>query len=550
MKFRGDEKSKKYLHMLLVVGALLTASILKFWLILSDIMPFNSDEAVVALMARHILQGAKPIFFYGQAYMGSLDAWIVALGFQIFGEHVWVIRGVQTILYLGIMVSTYFLGRLALGSKKVGLLAIYLLAIPNVIVTLYTTVSIGGYGEAILIGNLNLIVGLLIVNRIHQEKSVEVWQWIFWGSLTGFGMWAFGISLVFSIPMGVFLLFSLWKMNPELSLFIKSWSTWRAVLYSWFGFFIGAIPLWIYAIQNELGVMLRELAGSAIAVEQSPWLQSSLQHFGRLILFGSTAVYGMRPSWEIRWLGFPLMPLILIFWISVSIYSLVRLRIGYSNRYGAALLLSTILVLGIGFTFTPFGVDPSGRYFVPMIIPLSLFAAEMTARLAKKNSHWACGLIGLVLVYNFWGIYASVNWYPPGITTQFNPITQVDSRYLDELVCFLEAQGETRGYTNYWVAYPLAFLSEERLIFIPRLPYHEDLRFTERDDRYAPYREIVESAGRIAYITTHHPVLNDIIRETFTENNISWKENEIGDYLIFFHLSDTLRPDEFGIISR
>ncbi len=47
-------------------------------LLVLDCVPFNADEAVVALMARHILQGERPIFFYGQAYMGSLDAYLVA----------------------------------------------------------------------------------------------------------------------------------------------------------------------------------------------------------------------------------------------------------------------------------------------------------------------------------------------------------------------------------------------------------------------------------------------------------------------------------------
>jgi hypothetical protein len=51
-------------------------------------VPFNADEAIVALMARHILQGERPIFFYGQAYMGSLDAYLVALGFLLFGQQI------------------------------------------------------------------------------------------------------------------------------------------------------------------------------------------------------------------------------------------------------------------------------------------------------------------------------------------------------------------------------------------------------------------------------------------------------------------------------
>ncbi len=59
--------------------AALLAIGLKAALLAADVFPFNADESVVALMARHILQGARPAFFYGQAYMGSLDAVLVAV---------------------------------------------------------------------------------------------------------------------------------------------------------------------------------------------------------------------------------------------------------------------------------------------------------------------------------------------------------------------------------------------------------------------------------------------------------------------------------------
>ncbi len=70
----------------------------------------------MALMARHILQGEHPIFFYGQAYMGSLDAYLVAAGFALLGQQVWVIRLVQVLLYLGTLFTTFLLGRVAFES--------------------------------------------------------------------------------------------------------------------------------------------------------------------------------------------------------------------------------------------------------------------------------------------------------------------------------------------------------------------------------------------------------------------------------------------------
>ncbi len=98
--------------------------------------------------------------------MGSLDALLVAIGFYLFGEQVWVIRLVQSLIFLGVMITTYSLGIKVFGSQKTAALAVAFLAVPSVNVILYTTASLGGYGEALLIGNLVLLNGLRIADKI------------------------------------------------------------------------------------------------------------------------------------------------------------------------------------------------------------------------------------------------------------------------------------------------------------------------------------------------------------------------------------------------
>ena len=116
-----------------------------------------------------------------------------------------------------------------------------------------------------------------------------------------------------------------------------------------------------------------------------------------------------------------------------------------------------------------------------------------------------------------------------------------------ELIKFLQDNQIRAGYSNYWVSYPLAFLSGEEIIFLPRLPYHEDFRYTARDDRYYPYQQVVKAASELAYITTNHPELNDYLREQFSNKGISCEENTIGDFQIFFNLSHSIHVDEIGL---
>ncbi len=539
-------------------GALILASCLKVYILVAGVLPFNSDEAIVALMGRHITRGELPVFFYGQSYMGSLDGFLVAIGFLIFGEHVWVIRMVQAILYLITVGTTAVLGKMACDSWKVGLTAAWLLAIPIINVTLYTTASLGGYGEMLLIGNLILWVVLRIAAILRRGETANLHLlWLTWGFLVGLGLWAFGLTLVYSLPSTIYLAWIWLKNRKETAVRVgltglKKEFSWLAdtqfAFLALVGGVIGAAPWVDYAFRFGFKDLINELQGSAIAgVEGLSWLGQVFQHLVNLLLLGVTVIFGFRPPWEVHLLGVPLLPLVLAIWLGVLAFIFQHFR-NINTRNSSGLMIAGVgATLLVGFIFTPFGADPSGRYFVPLAIPLAIFTARTVVSLSWRWGRMAYSLIAIILVYNLWGTLQSAMKNPPGITTQFDAVTQIDHRYDRELVQFLSENEETRGYTNYWVAYPLAFKSKEELIFVPRLPYHEDLRYTERDDRYMPYDQVVAEAQRVAYITTNHLALDAKLREKFRAIGVSWAETQIGDYHVFYDLSQVVRPKEIGL---
>jgi hypothetical protein len=203
-------------------------------------------------------------------------------------------------------------------------------------------------------------------------------------------------------------------------------------------------------------------------------------------------------------------------------------------------------VLLAGFLFTPFGVDPSGRYFLPLAVPLALFAAQMILSISRRP--WqAAALATLIVVYQLVGTLQCALRFPPGLTTQFYQPTIIDHRADQALIDFLRQAGETRGYTNYWAAYPLAFQSREEILFAPRLPYHLDLRYTPRDDRYSPYLREVEQSDRTAYITTRNPALDEYLSGQLGALGVAWQEKQIGDYHVYYQLSRAVRPREIGL---
>jgi hypothetical protein len=523
-----------------LIAVILLSAIWKIILLSQDLFPFNSDEAIVGLMARHILNGERPIFFYGQAYMGSLDAFLVAAVFRLLGESVQSIRFVQILLYMGVLATTFWLANLVLKSRLAGLMAVLLLAIPTVNMTLYTTVSLGGYGEALLIGNLVLCVGFLFIEQLRKGSRlwIQYLLLIGWGILAGLGLWSNGLTLVYSVPMGIYMVVTIYR-SAKISGIIGKYACLIV------GGLIGAGPWIIFAVQNTPGRLINELFGSAVAVEGGSWFSQVFTHLLNFILLGIPVTLGFRPPWSVTWLILPMIPFVAALWFLV-----IRFGFHKKNRMNTPVRSARIVIAWVGFgliflfIFTHFGVDPSGRYFLPISIILAVFAGDFLLKDVPRI-WWRVGIIAFIMGYQLFGTIQSIQ-ITSGLTTQFDVTTIVDHRYDNELIDFLKENRETRGYTNYWVAYPLAFLSNEDLIFTPRLPYHLDLRYTSRDDRYAPYSTEVENSKRTALITAKNSALDSEIRQLLLRKKITWQEKVIGDYRVFYRLSKPIREGDLN----
>ena len=178
---------------------------------------------------------------------------------------------------------------------------------------------------------------------------------------------------------------------------------------------------------------------------------------------------------------------------------------------------------------------------------MAIFAAQAVWQWHARWGRYVWIAVGVVLTFHLWGTIQVARNHPPGVTTQFDAVTQIDHQYDLDLIEFLRYQGEDFGYTNYWVAYPLAFLSDEDLVYVPKLPYHQDLRYTSRDNRYQPYDQLVNQSDRTAYITTDNPLLDEQLRNGFSELGVQWKEITIGDYHVYYQLSRRVKPEEIGL---
>ncbi len=225
----------------LIVIAL--GGLLRLTLIVAGWPASDSDESTMGIMALHIAAHTDfPVFFYGQRYMGALEAYLAAGVFQVFGPSLVALRlgmALLATLWLGAM---YLLGR-ALYTPWLAVFCCALLAVgPSE--GLYRELwAGGGYGETLLTAALLMALATWLAltssdspasTRPHWYKRLA--GFAAWGLVAGLGVWSDTLVLPFALCSGLLLAAFCWR-------------EWRAALPCLLGsLVIGALPLLIYAV--------------------------------------------------------------------------------------------------------------------------------------------------------------------------------------------------------------------------------------------------------------------------------------------------------------
>jgi hypothetical protein len=274
---------------------------------------------------------------------------------------------------------------------------------------------------------------------------------------------------------------------------------------------------------------------------------SLLQRLGGFLLLGIPALVGLRFPWEGRYILVYLAPLVLTFYL-VAFVGLARRgpSLPAAGRSGLQLLLLFAAGFMLFFVGTRFGLDATGRYLLPLYPLLCIAVGGWWSGLKPRARRWGSIALACILAFNLAGVALGAA-EPPGLTTQFIPALQTGNEYDQALIDFLLQNGTPYGYSHHWVSFKIAFLSGERVILAPLLPF----RINAYDDpghadRYPPYTVLAESAADPVYVTTNQPWLDDLLRQRFSERGIAFQESTIGPYRIFHHLSQAISPKDLG----
>ena len=252
--------------------AIITFAVLLRLLLLSlGWLPGNSDEGTMGIMARHIAyNGEHPILFYGQSYMGTIEAHLAALFFHLIGPSLFTLRLAPLLLFALFLASMYLLTSV-LYTKKFALVVLMLLSLGSNAMFLRELYATGGSTQTLLFGSLAfLFTAWLALSRGQGLSPGRRWLRFAcyggWGLVVGLGLWSDMIVVPYVVMSALFLLLFCWPDG-------RSWAPLCLLL----GFVIGVFPMIAYNFlappgQNSLSVLLGLFHGS-----QSPTSHALVQ---------------------------------------------------------------------------------------------------------------------------------------------------------------------------------------------------------------------------------------------------------------------------------
>lgn len=160
----------------------------------------HSDEAIVGLMAQDIAAGARyPLYFYGQRYMGALEAYAVAAVSPLFDDPIQALRFAPA-CFFALMVVVQFCMLTRWFGRRGGLIGVATLLAASPMFMQWSISARGGYVEILLWG-----AGLLwaysewFVPPVARGRR-DLRRFAF-GALIGSGLWINPSIVLFLVPI-------------------------------------------------------------------------------------------------------------------------------------------------------------------------------------------------------------------------------------------------------------------------------------------------------------------------------------------------------------
>ncbi|OGP52184.1 MAG: hypothetical protein A2Y79_12900 [Deltaproteobacteria bacterium RBG_13_43_22] len=433
-KINLPQKPSFYLILIIFIGLVIRVPYLsKYHYVL------NMDEAVFGIMAQDIINGKGiPLFFYGQAYFGPLEAIFAVPFFLIFSPSTLILRISVLVLTLLALVL-FWRGLRVMVRDSNGLTLMGWLTVSPLVLSV-RSIHPSGHMGGLFCGSLVFYLAVRVITSPRRNGL----NFFLWGLASGFGLWMHPGTLTYIIAGGCMILLNDFRIFRNFPLSIL-------------GCLAGGFPFWIKTISLRYATFnfgQTKLNGSLLLpfikdMKQSLTNMNTLLGYDIFPKFISLTIWGC-----------------IIFLLLFSFFLFLRRRKGRFSREELVLVFAWLVIILTLFAYSYIQARRFGyvsyRYYIPMLIGLALIFDIVLTWVGKRSPNLRLLLFLFLIIIN---IGTNFLGFKNQLYFRYEFLLGESYTRWKSLPPFLEQKGIKEAYINFFEEGPLNFISRGKMIF-------------------------------------------------------------------------------------
>jgi hypothetical protein len=538
---RGLGRSASWAPWAIAAGLVALGTGYRLVLLLLHVPNTDGDESTIGLMALHIAQGRHfPAYFYGDDYMGAVEAYLAAPVVGLFGPSVLALRLPMVLaLYVAFGWLMYRLTA-RLYTRWFAVLVVGLMALGSDHIISMQLRASGGYPELSAAGALLILLAVELAAGDANRGWRRHLAFGGWGLAAGFVLWDNWLPLPY-LAAGAALL--LWTCRREL--------LGRAGAALAAGVAIGATPMIAHLLHAAPG---HDVLSQVLALSKGSAPVGLGDRLYGGVLVGLPFSTGLcHPDrcdpWQMSWA--PVYLVLLVVAAGLAVAGLVRTEPGATgpgnpaearrrNAGRLALAVAAMLGLFLYLRSATSGTEPmsNARYLhaLPISLPAALWPLWTAARRwpvlrrlrAERATPRQLIRVGATASAAVIAGFAAMMLIATVSTVVHIPRASAPDHQVRALITALDRIGATRVYSDYPTCNRLSYLTGERMVCAV---VRDDLG--RGKDRYQPFRRAVDADARPTYAIPAGSPIRRAFEDELAREGIATDARDAAGYRIY-----------------
>jgi hypothetical protein len=421
-----------------LAGVLALSVSLKLWNILDPFrLGFHSDEAILGLMAMHFWNGEFAYFYYGQTYGGGLEYLLDCLFYGLLPHGVAPLRITSGLMMLAAELLVYFCAREVFVSTTARVATVLMFMCGSFVIPFELSQSHGVH-----LNNLLAFAALLAV-YLNADRVLP--HPVLLGLIVGIGYWVSNfiwVALVFAATI------PLLRGVPLASYLRRDSFRGAAVFVACMA--LGALPRLLYLFNPDGWNVVSPMGGYSLGSQVKVFNTASMLIYDGLPRFFLGDYSGQYPSIG-RWVS-------TVWLLLISGTLLVATFRAHKARpllwaVSGCSLATAILVVTNAYSY-----DSGWRYVWPLLFAMSFHTGYIfDSWSGKRGLAKMPATLPLLLV----GVGGAIGFSANIVTPRL--IAPKHNQYAP-VIAALEANGCEYGFSFWEYAYPIDYLTQEKII--------------------------------------------------------------------------------------